>query len=249
MPVRKKTSTPLETIDTPKVRPTTSVTESETKASSFVEKITERRKSIESHLQELLDQVIRQATAVDEMERKVLENAKELEVKRTREQQEQDFTRELDEKKSKASLQEELYEMRTECERECAEKRAKVDQESQEVTAQKDEFAKMKKQIESFPKETAQAIADTEKSTRESLTRDFEVQKKLLLVESENKIKLLEQEITAMRGQLTSKDDLIASLTSERNAAISKIQELATEAMKRPPQQVIREVQVHTDKT
>jgi hypothetical protein len=68
-------------------------------------------------------------------------------------------------------------------------------------------------------------------------------------VESENKIKLLEQEITAMRGQLTSKDDLIASLTSERNAAISKIQELATEAMKRPPQQVIREVQVHTDKT
>ncbi len=248
MPVRKKTSTPLETLETSKIKLATSAIEPETKTSSFVEKITERRKTIESHLQELLDQVLRQATTIDEMERKVRENTKELEVKRTREQQEQDFTRELSEKKSKASLQEELYEMRTECERECAEKRTKVDQDFQEVTAQKDEFTKMKKQIEAFPKETAQAISDTEKSTRESLIRDFEIQKKLLLVEGENKIKLLEQEIVAMRGQLTSKDDLITSLTSERNAAISKIQELATEAMKRPPQQVIREVQVHADK-
>lgn len=247
MPIRRKTTTTsIASVDevAKEKNPVSDVSNTKDTA-SFAVKIIEKRKSIETHVQELLDQIVRQATLVDETEKRSRDTQKEVELKRTREQQEKDFTRDFEEKKQKAELQEELRVMRTETERECAEKREKLERESEEITSQKAEFASLKKQVESFPKVLEQQVADAAKSAQDTLAKDFEVQKKLLLIESQNTIKLLEQDITALRAQLKDKEELVSSLTTERNAAIGKIQELATEAMKRSQQTIIHESQPH----
>ncbi len=160
---------------------------------------------------------------------------KELELRvkkeRTREEEEYRYTITMERKKDRDSyesqkntLDKELQDRALHFEKDYAERIAAI-------VTQEEEIKLLRINVEKFPKELEAATKNIEKTTRESIERDYRYKMDLIAKESDGERKLADQMIVSLQNKITEHDALIRQLTVKADAAGQQVQSIAMKAL------------------
>jgi len=93
------------------------------------------------------------------------------------------------------------------------------------------ELETLKGRVENFPKELEKAVRDTEKTTRESLERNYRFQMDLAAKELEGEHKLNYQIINSLQSKIKEQEEFIRQLTHKTDEAGTQVQAIALKAL------------------
>lgn len=164
-----------------------------------------------------------------EIERK--ERDLRIKKERTREEEEYRYTVQLERKKDQ-----DAYDIKqSTLEKELVEKKAKVLQDlknrEETILASEEELAQLRNRVENFPQELEEAVIKIEKTTRETLERDYRFQKDLAAKELEGERKLNAQMISSLQSKIKEQEEFIRQLTQKTDEAGTQVQTIALKAL------------------
>lgn len=169
----------------------------------------------------------------EQEEAELEQKERELRTKkdRAREEEEYRYALQLERKKNQ-----DFYEAKQAAlEKELIEKKTKVLQDlktrEEAIIASETELATLQDHVENFPKELEKAVKETEKTTRESLERNYRFQMDLAAKELEGERKLNHQIINSLQSKIKEQEEFIRQLTHKTDEAGTQVQAIALKAL------------------
>jgi hypothetical protein len=169
----------------------------------------------------------------EQEEFELVRKEQEIETKKTRQREQEDYVyqRDLLRKKErdqyeaeKELLEKELITKRATLEQTFAEREAKI-------TSQEEEFKVLKEKAQKFPAELQQAIQETEKNLMERLKFKYDYETKLAQKEVEGERKLHQQMVAALEAKVAQLESQIKHLSDKTNQANLQVQDIAVKAI------------------
>ncbi len=217
------------------------------KRRSFEEEIARKEKEFNEKMaveKAQLETEIRKMREQWEQEKKArLQQLKEdkelLEKQRKREEEEYKYTLEQMRKK-----EQDAYALKkATIERELTEKQTAFDKEIAErekaVAEAEEELNTLRKQAEQFPKEMEKAIADTAKRVQQELSTTYKFEKELQAKETEGELKLREQTIVTLQDKIKEQDALINQLSQKAEGSEKTVKDIALKAIESTSKTII----------
>jgi hypothetical protein len=167
----------------------------------------------------------------DEFEKQTKEQKLIKEKERKREEEEYAYNLNLKRKK-----EQDIYEQQKQMmEREVAENKASFEKEmnerEQNIVAKENELSELRDKVTRFPQELDKTLKQAVKDNSEKLLQQFEIEKKLLLKETETEIKLKDQAIQTLELKVKELENSIKQLSLKSETAEKTVKDIAIKAI------------------
>jgi hypothetical protein len=167
----------------------------------------------------------------DEFEKQTKEQKLIKEKERKREEEEYAYNLNLKRKK-----EQDFYEQQKQMmEREVAENKASFEKEmnerEQNIVAKENELSELRDKVTRFPQELDKTLKQAVKDNSEKLLQQFEIEKKLLLKETETEIKLKDQAIQTLELKVKELENSIKQLSLKSETAEKTVKDIAIKAI------------------
>lgn len=194
----------------------------------FEQEMQAKKKTFEVELAEVRMGWAKEQEVVEQEKRE-----RELKAKRdrVREEEEYRYSVQLERKK-----EQDLYEEnRNSLEKELVAKKEIFYKELSEreaiIKTHEEEYKMLKVRVDQFPLELEKAIKETEKTTRESIERNYKYQIDLTSKEVDGERKLTQQMITSLQTKIKEQETFIRQLTQKADDAGTQVQSIALKAI------------------
>ena len=167
----------------------------------------------------------------EEFEKQTKEQKIIKEKERKREEEEYAYNLNLKRKK-----EQDFYEQQKQMmEREVAENKASFEKEmnerEQNIVAKENELSELRDKVTRFPQELDKTLKQAVKDNSEKLLQQFEIEKKLLLKETETEIKLKDQAIQTLELKVKELENSIKQLSLKSETAEKTVKDIAIKAI------------------
>jgi hypothetical protein len=167
----------------------------------------------------------------EEFEKQTKEQKIIKEKERKREEEEYAYNLNLKRKK-----EQDIYEQQKQMmEREVAENKASFEKEmnerEQNIVAKENELSELRDKVTRFPQELDKTLKQAVKDNSEKLLQQFEIEKKLLLKETETEIKLKDQAIQTLELKVKELENSIKQLSLKSETAEKTVKDIAIKAI------------------
>ncbi|HEY4476680.1 MAG TPA: hypothetical protein VJB69_01735 [Candidatus Paceibacterota bacterium] len=155
-------------------------------------------------------------------------NSIEIEKHKQKQQEEEEnLNLLLAQKKKRAEFEEKIENEKQTFEKEKAHQEVEWRLRADDLQKRETDLASWRKQVETFPQELNQRLAEVIKQTTAELKKDFETEKKLLAQKYDLDLKLLNQQVIALQSNLKLQEKENQSLKLERTRAMDQMKDLA----------------------
>ncbi len=167
----------------------------------------------------------------DDFEQTMKEKQTHTKKERIREEEEYNYTLQLERKKdrdlyqeSKELLEKELFEKKLTLQKEFSEREAAI-------LSHEQELQNLRLRVQQFSQELETAIHTTEKNTKEAIERTYQYKIELTAKEVEGEKKLNQQTISSLQQKIKEQEEFIEQLTKKTADADNKVQTIALKAI------------------